>query len=416
MSMKGGARGYDYLASPGDKKAPTAAQPSGAAGAGADKLSQPAGAQAPARDVLVVDAALPQIEPRLLAELGETFRDWLAQLARELHQLVDTLGAPQVNALSAQAERLRHLASQVQHSGALLAGLEHAKPMLVDLRIYADKALKKVSAEAARRGRGISLRGLAGEAWIAPGPLDLLLTLGTEWALDMGRLVQLSSSFSGSHAGVQLNWTVAASAPVAAVAASASGGRSALDMTHFDDLRWRLFAVVANGLALQPYRMLSEGSIAFGLHLPPPPVTQEREGLSIRETTSSAGSIARSVPAAGSHVLIVDPNEISRYLARDLIHQSGLMVRAARSIAEAVEMSADYVVDLLITGIDPASEPLRMLRAELERANPQLRVLELTEGDSDFEIAPPEPGGVSRLGRGALERLLIPAVSFELSV
>jgi hypothetical protein len=122
----------------------------------------------------------------------------------------------------------------------------------------------------------------------------------------------------------------------------------------------------------------------------------------------------RTRPVVGRQALLIEPNEWRRIEALRLLENAGLVVHPAASIAQARLIVDAHAPDVVVTGV-PTDEPAcRALLAHALAARPRMRVLELVDDDDAFDFSGPGVGHPARVGRQALARTLLPALTQEI--
>lgn len=340
--------------------------------------------------------AVAKLPPDVLHEVGETFAVALSRLQT---QLGSDSSPESLRAALAEVARLERLGVQMQEIARVLAREGNVATERVDLAAAAQQALGLWAARAAQLGATLAGPGTPCEAEVNPAVIAQLLSLGIEYALHLGPRIELRCDRQGEPPFPVLGFVIHQGEPAAAVAAD--GG--------VNDLQWLLFCTLARASGFAPQRQMVGQQVLLSVALV---VDHEAAQAGMR----SAALLPKTPIAVGRRVLLVDPMEASRIQAQRLLHEVGMQVDAAASIAQAQDglRSALHWPDVLVTGF-AVDQPACSAFIDLLRARqPRLRVVELVNDDSAFAFSVPGSAQPARVGRHTLARTLVAAISQEL--
>lgn len=350
---------------------------------------------APPAEVVVVDARLPQVPPFALGQLGAE----LAALAAEARAL---LGHARDTPVTARLQRLTgHIgrrAVQMQRVARLLVG----DYLPVRETIELDEALRAQIAELARAHPDwtVTLDLRPAPLWLETAAVGLVLELALDWAVSRGRRLRVRLALAGDPPRALLSLEVGdLYTPVTD------------DEAH--DALWLLCRLVAQGLLLEPQRLIAADSATLLLHFPPQSRQADDGAVQVQETVNPA--LPADAPAAGCHVVVVEPDTAQRLLMRQLLHEAGMRVEVFASAREAEDLTRHFVAEALVCGLPPDDPARPGLLAVLRGRNPALRVVQLTDEDFLY-IGLDGAREAARVGRGALREVLVQAVLLSVGV
>jgi hypothetical protein len=340
--------------------------------------------------------AAARVAPEVLAKTGEAYAAALWGLQQRLSDVAaetpDT--AAVLDDVRAELARLEHLGVQIQGVARVLAGEGRVDPERFDLAAAARQALEARRAQAQRRG--IRLEGptepMPVEA--VAGIVEQLLEMALDVAMRLGERIGVSAGMQGEPPRPML--TLHVERPAGTLP----------DEAEFDDLPWLLFGALARAAGFVPQRV-AVGSVVV-LMLGFPLAADAVEGA-----VRSAAVLPRTPVAAGRSVLLVEPHEPTRVLAHRLMHEVGMAVDAATSVAQARLLVGERAPDVLVIGQPSDAGDAAAFVDLLRTRQPRLRVIELVDDDDAFAFSLPGSGRPGRVGRGTLARTLVPAISEE---
>lgn len=178
------------------------------------------------------------------------------------------------------------------------------------------------------------------------------------------------------------------------------------------DVHWLLFAALARASGRDPRRQLAGGERMLLMVA----LDVARIGAVARGVALDAALLPNSNPASGRNALLVEPHEVSRLLALQLLELAGMLVKVAGSIEQAVS-SLDlerHLPDVLLISFGVEEPACRTLIDTLRARQPGLRVVELVDDDNAFAFSVPGTDLPARVGRHTLERALVAAITQEL--
>ena len=335
------------------------------------------------------------VAPELLAKTGETFAAGLWALRERLAAAagVTPASAGVIEEVRAGLARLERLGVQIQGVARVLGATGRADPEHFDLAAAARQAI------AARRGEaqrlGVRLEGPTEPVGVeaVAGIVEQLLDLALDVALGGGgRRATVGAGWQGEppHALLPLHVERAAGTPP--------------DEAAFDALPWLLLGALARGAGFVPQRVAAGPVVVLMLGIPPAdPAAPVR----------SAAVLPRTPLAAGRAVLLIEAHEATRVQAQRLMHEVGMAVDAATSVAQARVLLGERAPDVLVIGQPSDTGDAAAFVDLLRGRQPRLRVIELVDDDSAFAFSLPGAGRAGRVGRGTLARTLVPAISEE---
>ena len=342
--------------------------------------------------------SLVKLAPEVLAKVGETYATGLFALQQRLAEMGSHMAPPARAALDgalAEVARLEQLGVRLQAIARELAGDGRAETEAIDLAAAARQALAASSATAARRG--VALEGPTEPVMVSAvaAVVEQLLDLALDLALRAAARVTVATAVQGMPAH-----------PVLMVRAERAAAKAAAGAEAFDELQWLLFASLARASGLAPQRLAVGQAMLLVLGFPPPAQEHPAE-------PPSAALLPRTPLAAGRQVLLLEPHEMARVQAYRLLHEVGMVVDAAATLEQARAALRERVPDVLVSGL-PADDPsCTAFIDELRAAQPRLRVIELVDDDDAFAFSLPGSGHAGRVGRAAMARTLVQAVSQE---
>lgn len=339
-----------------------------------------------------------KLAPEVLAKVGETFATGLFAVQRRLAELGAGVAPPARSALDgalAEVARLEQLGVRLQAIARELAGDGRVEMETLDLAAAARQALAASSATAARRG--VTMAGPTEPVLVhaVAAVLEQLLDLALDFALRLGDKVTVSAALQGIPAHPALMVRVER-----AGAAVADAGGAA------DELAWLLFASLARASALAPQRLAVGPATVLVLGFPPMPCEHA-------VTPPGAPCLPHTSLTAGRQVLILEPREFPRVQAHRLLHDVGMAVDAVATPEQAHAALRDRAPDVLVTGLPIDDPSCAAFVDEARVAQPRLRVIELVDDDDAFAFSLPGSEHAGRVGRSAMARTLVQAVSQE---
>ena len=385
MSLKGGARQQFFDTS-----------------AGASPGIKPP--LAPAAEVLVVDARLPQVPPFVLGQLGAELAEWTAQARALLAHARETPATGHLRRLCSQIGRR---AVQMQRVARLLVG----DYLPVREQVELDEALRAQMADLSRAHPDWAVHADLRPAplWIESAAVGLVLELALDWAVAHGRRLDVRLALSGDPPRALLSLTVSERRTLPAIPAT----RSPSGAADGHDALWLLCRLAAQSLLLEPQRLADAQSTTLLQHFPAQGSCHGDADVQVQET--AAPRLEPDAPAAGCHVIVVEPDEAQRLQMRQLLHEAGLHVQAFASAREAEDLSRHFVAEALVNGL-PADDPaLPGLLAVLRARNPDLKLVQLTQDDFLY-IGLEDSGEAARVGRASVRDVLVQAVLLSVGV
>lgn len=346
--------------------------------------------------------ATAKLHPDLLHKVGEVFSVALSRvLARVTAAGAGTVDDPVAQAALAELARLERFGVQLQEISRVLAREGGWTTERINLTAAIRQTLAAWAGPAALAGAALTGPADDFEVEVNPPVLEQLLELGVEYALHVGDRITLGCGEEGEPPGPTLRFDIQRTTAPAPTAPNA--GTETLD-----DLQWQLFYTLARAMGWLPRRQAVGSTTRLTVRLAEPATAVER----------SAALLPRTPVAVGRHILLLDPQDVSREEAVRLLREVGLQVDVTVSVDQArshrQQARAPQPPDVLLTGL-PADDPgcaalIDSLRAE----QPKLRVVEIVDDDSAFTFSVPGTDAPARVGRHTLERTLVAAISQEL--
>jgi CheY-like chemotaxis protein len=336
----------------------------------------------------------------VLAKVGESFAVALSALQRLLATL-EPLATGQQSVLTAalaEVARLEQLGLQIQELARVLARDAPVVPERLDLARAARQAMAEWAATARRLGVRLAGPREPFELDVNAAVLEQLLDLGLEYALHIGSGVEVSAGSQGLPPHPVLTIRVQRRQP--------SSGRAEED--DLNEIHWLLFVQLARAMGLEPQRTVTAQTVTLRLGFPATGTSAVGDG------DVGAALLPRTAPAAGHRVLLIEPHEMARVHAHQLMRDVGMRVDAVTNLERAHACLRDGVPDVVVTGIPVSDRQCEALLTEIRAAQPRLRVIELVDDNDAFAISVPGSDSPARVGRHDLARTLMSALSQEL--
>lgn len=336
----------------------------------------------------------------VLAKVGESFAVALSALQRLLDTLEPLAPGQQavLSAALAEIARLEQLGLQIQELARVLARDAPVFPERLDLARAARQTMAEWAGTARRRGVRLAGPREPFELDVNAAVLEQLLDLGLEYALHIGSGVEVSASAQGLPAHPVLTIRVQRRQPT-----SASANEDDLNEIH-----WLLFVQLARAMGMVPQRTATTQTVTLTLGFPASGASASVDG------EVSAALLPRTAPTAGHRVLLIEPHEIARVHAHQLMRGVGMRIDAVTNIERAHACLRDGVPDVVVTGVPVSDRECEALLNEIRAAQPRLRVIELVDDDDAFAISVPGSDSPARVGRHDMARTLMRAMSQEL--
>jgi hypothetical protein len=336
----------------------------------------------------------------VLAKVGESFAVALSALQRLLATL-EPLATGQQSVLTAalaEIARLEQLGLQIQELARVLARDAPVVPERLDLAHAARQAMAEWAATARRRGVRLAGPCEPFELDVNAAVLEQLLDLGLEYALHIGAGVEVSAGAQGLPPHPVLTIRVQRRQPSSARA----------DEDDLNEIHWLLFVQLARAMGLEPQRTVTAQTVTLTLGFPATGTSAVGDG------DVGAALLPRSAPAAGHRVLLIEPHEIARVHAYQLMRTVGMRIDAVPNIERAHACLRDGAPDVVVTGVPVSDRQCEALLNEVRAAQPRLRVIELVDDNDAFAISVPGSDSPARVGRHDMARTLMAAMAQEL--
>ena len=336
----------------------------------------------------------------VLAKVAETFAAGLSSVQRTLSTLGPLASGQQVAIDSVQAEagRLESLGVRLQEFARVLGGDAPLPTERIDLARAVRETLDAWTPTSRTTGVTTIASGEPADVEVNAAVLEQLLCLVLECALQTGPDVEISTGGQGSP--LQPTLQIRVDRPAAAGAPDS--------VADFGDLHWTMFALLARAVGLSPRRLVAGHVVTLLLGFP-----EEEPAAKAAGAARDAG-LPRTADAAGRHVLLVEPQELARVTAHDLLTRAGMRVDAVASLAQARDGLRDGAPDIVVTGLAIDDEGVAALLDEARAARPGLRVIQLVDDDNAFAFSAPGSDSPGQVGRGNLAQTLVAAVAQEL--
>jgi hypothetical protein len=328
-----------------------------------------------------------RIEPALLAKAGEAFAASASLLQSALATLPPAAECEAALAQAvAEAERQEALGIRLQTVARILAAGASLVPERVDLVAAARAAAASWQPYAQRERIAIAGGARAIEIDIDPAALAQLIELLVGEALAVGDSLELRCEDAPAPAGATLTLVVRC--------------KSAHPEAR-DSVDWMLFAHLSHALGLAPRRTIDGAlltvSVAFGV-----PVGHAAE--------PSAAQLPTTPPVGRRHVLLVLPDETTRFEALRVMRSAGVDVDPTATVAQARESLRRRPADIVVIGIADADGARDALLGEARAVQPHVRIVEVVDDDDAFELGT-DADHPARVGRHALARTLLAAMA-----
>ena len=336
----------------------------------------------------------------VLAKVGESFAVALSALQRLLATLEPLAPGPQsvLTAALAEVARLEQLGLQIQELARVLARDAPLIPERLDLARAARQAMAEWATTARRMGVRLAGPREPFELDVNAAVLEQLLDLGLEYALHIGSGVEVNAVAQGLPAHPVLTIRVQRRHPTSASA----------DEDDLNEVHWLLFVQLARAMGLEPQRTVTSQTVTMTLGFPVAGPQAAGDG------EFGAALLPRTAPTAGHRVLLIEPREIARVHAHQLMRAVGMRVDAVTHIERARACLRDGVPDVVVTGVPVSDRECEALLNEIRAAQPRLRVIELVDDNDAFAISVPGSDSPARVGRHDMARTLMSALSQEL--
>ena len=336
----------------------------------------------------------------VLAKVGESFAVALSALQRLLATLEPLAPGPQsvLTAALAEVARLEQLGLQIQELARVLARDAPLIPERLDLARAARQAMAEWAATARRMGVRLAGPREPFELDVNAAVLEQLLDLGLEYALHIGSGVEVNAVAQGlpAHPVLTIRVQRRHSTPASA------------DEDDLNEIHWLLFVQLARAMGLEPQRTVTSQTVTMTLGFPVAGPQAAGDG------EFGAALLPRTAPTAGHRVLLIEPREIARVHAHQLMRAVGMRVDAVTHIERARACLRDGVPDVVVTGVPVSDRECEALLNEIRAAQPRLRVIELVDDNDAFAISVPGSDSPARVGRHDMARTLMSALSQEL--
>jgi DNA-binding NtrC family response regulator len=112
--------------------------------------------------------------------------------------------------------------------------------------------------------------------------------------------------------------------------------------------------------------------------------------------------------------LLIEPRELVRVTAHDLMSRAGMRIDSAASLQQAREGLQDGAPDIIVTGLPIDDEGVTALLDDVRMVQPRLRVIQLVDDANAFAFSVPGSDSPAQVGRHDMARTLVPAVAQEL--
>jgi CheY-like chemotaxis protein len=340
-----------------------------------------------------------KVSPDALAKIGEAFAGALSSAQASLSSMDRLLPKEQSKLDSAlkAIERLERFGLQLQALARILAGNAPLPRERIDLAHAAREAIEQWGEEARRSGASFGALPRSCELESNAAAIAQLLDLGLEYALHLGRRIDIGVGVEGlsSH-------------PVLTIRAQRSVVNDAADDIGFAELHWLLFADLARAVGLVPQRTSDVRTTTLALAFPAP-------DLEAATGHVASAALPHTSTATGRRVLLIEPRETSRWLASRLMGAIGMRVTTAANVDQArAGLDGEGAPDVVVTGLAIEDARFHALLDDLRLAQPRLRVVELVDDESAFDFSVPGSDLPARVGRHDMSRTLARAVSQEL--
>lgn len=347
--------------------------------------------------------ALSKVPPELLGKVGESFAMALHQLNRRVLAVPDADSKARRSALarlSEETERLEQLGVQIQRVARVLAGTGMAEPETLDLAAAARAAVEGWASTAQRKGVQLSAPTAPVQLEAVAGVVEQLLDLALDVALRIGERVEVNAYQQGGPLPPMISLEIRRPVGEAPLAVGDDG---------LDDLHWQLFTALARAHGLSPHCTTMGQTLTLMLSFP---VSQ----LAFDEPVWPAEPAPRTTAVAGHLVLLVEPDDLTRLHADQLLSAAHVRVDMAASLAQARVGFRKRVPDALILGVPLSDDEAVAFVEELRRLQPRLHIIELVDNDTVFDLPLPGSGVPARVSRHDLDRTLLAAVAQELDL
>jgi hypothetical protein len=341
-----------------------------------------------------------RLAPGLLGKVGETFATGLSRLQCSLSTFgpVEAVQRDRLEAIQAEIGRLETLGVRLQEIARVLGG-EVALP---SERISLERAVRDTLAVWSPRDQltGVTTppSGERCDVEVNPAVLEQLLSLALECALQTGPAVAIVAGRQAEPARTMLTMRID----------RATGARANESAEDFGDLRWTLFTLLARAVGLSAQRLAAGRIVTMTLGFPDVPVSLEGEAH------DRAEGLPRTAAAAGHRVLLIEPRELVRVAAHDLLSRAGMRIDSAASLQQAREGLQDGAPDIIVTGLPVDDEGVAALLDEVRLVQPRLRVIQLVDDANAFAFSVPGSDSPAQVGRRNMARTLVAAVAQEL--
>lgn len=310
----------------------------------------------------------------------------------------------QMNALNSAMESVRKATKQAQQLSRLAEGRLRQSHERLNLTEIVNSTIDELAETVRQRGVEVQRNLKQVEVIVDPGLLSSLVEAALEWALAMGRRLQVSLAIKNWPEHGLLSFRYSQGTPV-------PGGEPAEDT-----LGWHLLDQIARAMGVKVERITSPDGGVLVIEFPR--TVKTLEGLTAVEVDaggSDSTQIMESKPLAGHRILLVTADAPLAAEVKLICREMGLMVDSVPTTLQAVrfvELDQPHLVIIDESLRDPKFDELR---EDLLRNDPNYPFVEIAKSSSTIQMASWMGDSISRVGRDALRGQLPSVIVMEMA-
>lgn len=311
----------------------------------------------------------------------------------------------QMNALNSAMESVRKATKQAQQLSRLAEGRLRQSHERLNLTEIVDSTIDELAETVRQRGVEVQRNLKQVEVIVDPGLLSSLVEAAIEWALTMGRRLQVSLAIKNWPEHGLLSFRYSQGTPV-------PGSEEAEDT-----LGWHLLDQIARAMGVKVERIASPDGGVLVIEFPR--TVKTLEGLTAVEVdaggTGGDTQIMESKPLAGHRILLVTADAPLAAEVKLICREMGLMVDSVPTTMQAVrfvELDQPHLIIIDESLKDPKFDELR---EDLLRNDPNYPFVEIAKSSSTIHMASWMGDSISRVGRDALRGQLPSVIVMEMA-
>ncbi|MES3001798.1 MAG: hypothetical protein V4787_13985 [Pseudomonadota bacterium] len=344
--------------------------------------------------------------PQLCAALSEQVAGEANALRRELKRLHSEGGVrpAELAAADTLAQSIRRAGITVQQIVRLAGGTVQPKAELVDLPKMARQLVQDRKAVLARRRAAIRLEAEPADVYVDAAVALEVMNAAMDWALGFSDEVEVCIEPAQDAGPVRLIVKGDRAAPARGHTRPSAGRGRRMN----DNLHWLLLRQLAVVTRLKVFR-LTQGTreIAF-VEFPRTYATMD--GVATVELLPGASSQSQLNDA---RVLLMIRNKILRQKVLRLLMANGLQVNIADSMEQASQLCAKDRPRAIVSCHESIGP--QFIRDGLELDSSRCAMIQVTPARPTFQASGFHGHDFVRVGKGDVEKELIPALLFELA-